>query len=102
MHHIKSVSNIFIILRNKLFRRNQKIEKVFIIPVDQDNTDFALHNQSESMAVRYMNRFAIEEDDKFEIASVQTAEFFDEDDQLSKLDKAMQAVVKLTNQLTEG
>ena len=54
------------------------------------------------MAVRYMNRFAIEEDDQFEIASVQTADYYDEDDQLYKLDKAMQAAVKLTNQIIEG
>ena len=49
-----------------------------------------------------MNRFAIEEDDQFEIASVQTAEFFDVDDHLYKFDKAMQAVVKLSNQIIEG
>jgi len=73
------------------------LKKVFIY-----NANSALYDQSESMAVRYMNRFAIEEDDQFEIASVQTAEYFDQDDRLYKLDKAMQAVVKLTNQIIEG
>ena len=49
------------------------------------------------MAARYMNYFAIDEDDQFEIVAFQTKE----KDVLS-LDKAMQAVENLTNQQNKG
>ena len=59
-------------------------------------------NQSESLAVRYMNRFAIEEDDQFEIAAIQAVDFLEENDVIEKLDKAMQAVENLTKQQNQG
>ena len=58
--------------------------------------------QFESIAVRYMNRFAIEEDDQFEIAAIQTVDSWNENDVIEKLDKAMQAVENLTNQQNKG
>ena len=59
--------------------------------------------QSESIAVRYMNRFAIEEDDQFEIAAIQTLDSeYDENDVIEKLDKAMQAVENLAKQQNQG
>ena len=54
------------------------------------------------MAVRYMNRFAIEEDDQFEIAAIQTMDIDNENDVIEKLDKAMQAVENLTKQQNQG
>ena len=54
------------------------------------------------MAVRYMNRFAVEEDDQFEIAAFQTVDSQNEIDIIEKLNKAMQAVKNLTKQQNQG
>ena len=54
------------------------------------------------MVVRYMNLFAIEEDDQFEIAAIQTVDSWNENDVIEKLDKAMQAVENLTKQQNQG
>ena len=58
--------------------------------------------QFESIAVRYMNRFAIEEDDQFEIAAIQNVDGWNKNDVIEKLDKAMQAVENLTKQQNQG
>lgn len=86
--------------------------------------------QSESLALRYMNRYAIDEEDQFEIAAVLTLDAletfenetnkFDESSNLfklvnsdnsvrnksilvrEKLDKAMQALQSLTKQQKQG
>ena len=71
----------------------QKIKKVFLITKDSHESFY----QDKSMAARYMNYFAIDEDDQFEIVAFQTKE----KDKLS-LDKAMQAVENLTNQQNKG
>ena len=49
-----------------------------------------------------MNRFAIEEDDQFEIAAIATVDRWNENDMIEKLDKAMQAVENLTKQQNQG
>ena len=49
------------------------------------------------MAARYMNYFAINEDDQFEIVAFQTQE-----KDVLNLDKAMHAVENLTNQQNKG
>ena len=54
------------------------------------------------MAVRYMNRFAVEEDDQFEIAAFLTVDNQNEIDIIEKLNKAMQAVKNLTKLQNQG
>ena len=106
MHHINDSIKIKCCelihhFKKWVISNDSKIKKVFII-VQKNAYWPRLYDQCESIAMRYMNRFAIEEDDQFEIASVQNVKYFFRDDQLYKLDKAMQAVVRLTNQITEG
>ena len=67
------------------------------------------HNQDESIATRYMNRYSIVEDDQFEIAAFRTvyrSATVNQKDVFEKLEKtmqeAMQAVVNLTMLHTEG
>lgn len=64
--------------------------------------DSAPHRKNESIAVRYMNRFAIEEDGQFEIAAIGTVNRYDENDIIDKVDQAMQAVQNLTKQQNQG
>ena len=59
-------------------------------------------DQSESMAKRYMNRFAIEEDNQFEIAAIQTVDHRYQNDKTNKLEKAIQTVDNLTKQQSKG
>ena len=66
------------------------------------NKKFSPYDQSESMAVRYMNRFAVEEDDQFEIAAFLTVDNQNEIDIIEKLNKAMQAVKNLTKLQNQG
>ena len=48
-----------------------------------------------------MNRFAIDEEDQFEIAAIQTIDFFESAVQ-KKVDKAMRSVLNLTKQQNKG
>ena len=66
------------------------------------NKKFSPYDQSESMAVRYMNRFAVEEDDQFEIAAFQTVDSQNVIDIIEKVNKAMQAVKNLTKLQNQG
>lgn len=83
----------------------QKLKKVLLI----ENYSWVFpYDQSESIASKYMNRFAIDEDDQFEIAAFQTNEFhppfqidaFGNFDSLlgETLDEALKAVENLTKQ----
>ena len=49
-----------------------------------------------------MNRFAIEEDDQFEIAAIDTVNRYNEKDMVDKVFKAMQAIENLTKQQKQG
>ena len=80
----------------------QKIQKVFFI-----EKDIRRCAQLESIAARYMNCFAINEDDQFEIASIQTIDQYDpiaiEKVILAELKiKSIQAVENLTKQQNKG
>lgn len=79
------------------YENHSKMEKVLFI--EKDNWS---PGQSKTIAVRYLNRFAIEEDDQFEIATVQTLDILNENDVCYKLDTAMTAVDNLTKQQNKG
>ena len=81
-------------------RNNLKNLKVVLIDKVADTP----HNQDESIAVTYMNRFAIKEDDQFEIAAFQTvirSAKVHENDVLKKLDEAMESVMRAVKNLTK-
>ena len=73
------------------------MQKVFFIEENRQPIE-----QFESIAAKYMNRFAIKEDDQFEIAAIQTVNRRNKNDVIEKLDNAMQAVKNLTKQQNQG
>ena len=80
----------------------EKIQKAFFI-----EKDIRRCAQLESMAARYMNWFAINEDDQFEIASIQTIDQYDpitiEKVILAELkNNTIQAVENLRKQQNKG
>ena len=80
-----------------------KIQQVLFIEKREDL--YHPESQYESIATSYMNTFAIDEHNQFEIAAIQTLDYSDRFDRKGlekKLDKAMQAVENLTKQQNEG
>lgn len=80
-----------------------KIQKVVFVEKRENfyHPDF----QCESIAASYMNTFAIDEDNQFEIAAIETLDQLDRLDgnaMQKKFDKAMQTVENLTKQQNEG
>ena len=62
-----------------------------------------LYHQSQSIASRYMNSFAIDENNQFEVAALQLTDKFEGDYSIEeKLNKAMKAVEKLTHLQNKG
>ena len=92
----------FLLIRMRVQLKNQKIQKVFFIEKDIQRS-----GQLESIAKRYMNCFTIDENDQFEIASIQTIDKYDPiavDKVIVKefKIKIMEAVENLTKQQKQG
>ena len=66
------------------------------------NNDSAHYNQHESIAARYLNHFAIQEDDQFEVAAIQTLDYEDQNEVFEKVDKAMKAIENLQKKHNQG
>ena len=73
----------------------QKNKKVFFIEKRSFSQD-----QNESIATKYMNYFAIDENDQFEIAAFQS--FFQTEEDIYIDEKELQAVENLSRKQMEG